>query len=231
MSKNRYRVMIVEDDFRVADINKQFVEKVKGFEVVGVAYTGAEALALLENDQALPDLILLDVYIPDVEGLTLMWEIRKRYPTVDIMMVTAAQEAETIEQIFRVGIFDYIIKPVNFERLKQALERYLEKQKLFGTKKELTQEELDDLRKITPVSTKKNEKLPKGIDKLTMRKVMEVIQESNEEGYTAVEVGRQIGASRSTARRYLEYLVSLKRVKAELHYGEVGRPERRYVAN
>ncbi|MBU8908919.1 response regulator [Desertibacillus haloalkaliphilus] len=225
-----FAVLIIEDDFRVADINKQFVEMVEGFHVSGVAKTGQEALDFLEEASHLPDLILLDVYIPDVKGLELMWEIRKTYQGIDIVMITAANEVETIEETFRGGIFDYIIKPVDFKRLKQTFDRYVEKQKRFEGKQEMTQDELDQLRGVNTSPQVKEEKseLPKGIDRLTLEKVTAVLQENEKVGFTAIEVGERIGASRSTARRYLEYLVSIEQVKAELIYGDVGRPERRY---
>ncbi|WP_265416810.1 response regulator [Alkalihalobacillus deserti] len=232
MINKLYNVLIIEDDFRVANINKQFVEKVEGFQVVGIAKTGNEARTYLEEAGVLPNLILLDVYIPDVEGLDLMWDIRKRYHSIDIIMITAAKEVETIEQTLRGGILDYIIKPINFNRLKQTLESYIEKQNRFESKQEMTQVELDTLRGITATVVEKGQKasvLPKGIDRLTLEKIVSVLRESYKEGFTAVEVGKEIGASRSTARRYLEYLVAIEQVKAELIYGDVGRPERRYV--
>ncbi|WP_054635786.1 response regulator [Thalassobacillus sp. C254] len=230
--KNIYNVFIIEDDFRVANINKQFVEKISGFQVAGIANTGKETLEYLEETSVLPDIILLDVYIPDVVGLELMWKIRKQYAGIEIIMVTAAKEADTIKQTMLGGIFDYIIKPVDFNRLSQTFERYVEKQKLLDRKQEITQEELDAIRGIKASPEEReggDEKLPKGIDPLTLEKVVVVLEESRNNGCTAVQVGQHIGTSRSTARRYLEYLVVTNRAKTELIYGEVGRPERRYI--
>jgi len=232
MTNKSYHVFIIEDDFRVANINKQFVEEINGFQVVGIAHTGKEALTFLQEERMLPNLILLDVYIPDVEGLELMWEIRQKYQQIDIIMITAAVEVETIEQTLRGGILDYIIKPVDFKRLRQTFERYVKKQKLFSSKQSMTQEELDTLRGISNVADEKEVKisnLPKGIDRLTLEQVVSVLKKSNKQGFTAVEIGKQIGTSRTTARRYLEYLVANEQLRAELIYGDVGRPERRYV--
>ncbi|OIJ13863.1 response regulator [Anaerobacillus arseniciselenatis] len=232
MKSKLYNVFIIEDDFRVANINKQFVEKVEGFQVIGSASTGKEAIDFLVETNVLPDLILLDIYIPDVEGLELMWSIRKKYQNIDIIMLTAAKEVQTIEEVLRGGILDYIIKPIDFNRLEQTLQRFVEKQEIFETKQELTQEELDNVRVVSTSVIEKDDKaskLPKGIDRLTLEKVISILQESDKEGFTAIEVGNEIGASRSTARRYLEYLVAAEQVKAELIYGDVGRPERRYV--
>ena len=226
------KVYIIEDDFRVANINSDFIKKIEGFEVIGVANTGNEAISFLENTAELPNIILLDVYIPDVTELELMWEIRNRYQQIDIIMITAAKEIETIEETFRGGILDYIIKPVDFERLKQTFLRYLEKQTLLRSKNEMSQEEIDKLRGLSHYVTSKEEKavdIPKGIDRITLNKVVSVLEKSNQEGVTAVEVSKLVGTSRSTARRYLEYLVLTNQVKAELKYGDVGRPERRYI--
>ncbi|RNA67062.1 response regulator [Alteribacter keqinensis] len=221
-------VLIVEDDFRVADITKRFVNKVDGFTVAGAAKTAKETRDFLEKGPA-PDLILLDVYIPDVDGLSLFWEIRREYPAVDLVMVTAAKEVVTFEEALKGGIFDYIVKPVDLERLAQTLERYKAQRQTLVMKQELDQGEIDDLLQVGRKGSLSDETdLPKGIDAITLEQVKKLLMKEKD-GITAVNVGKQIGASRSTARRYLEYLVSVNEVEARLKYGDVGRPERRYV--
>lgn len=228
---NVFHVLIVEDDFRVAEINRQFVEKIDGFTVLAIAKTGKEALTYLENSDSLPDLILLDVYIPDVFGLDLFWQIRKTYHDIDMIMITAAKEVATIEETLRGGIFDYIVKPVDFTRFEQTLKRYRDQRILLSSKSEMEQEEIDlltGLKELHPLKTVSNEVVPKGIDRITLDKVEDILKQSDG-GMIAVELGAKIGVSRSTARRYLEYLVSIHKVEANLKYGDVGRPERRYV--
>ncbi|TWI53991.1 response regulator [Halalkalibacter nanhaiisediminis] len=228
---NVFHVLIVEDDFRVAEINRQFVEKIDGFTVLAIAKTGKEALAYLENSDLLPDLILLDVYIPDVFGLDLFWKIRKTYHDIDMIMITAAKEVVTIEEALRGGIFDYIVKPVDFTRFEHTLKRYRDQRILLSSKSEMEQEEIDlltGLKELHPLKTVSNEVVPKGIDRITLDKIEDILKQSDG-GMTAVELGAEIGVSRSTARRYLEYLVSIHKVEANLKYGDVGRPERRYV--
>lgn len=216
-----YKVLIIEDDFKIAAINRQFVEQVQGFTVIDVAKTGAEALDIL--DQQTPDLILLDVYIPDVDGLELLWRIREVKKNVDIIMITAAKEVSTIEETLRGGVIDYIVKPVDFSRFEQTLLRYAKKRETLENKQEMGQGDIDLLWGIN-----RSDQMPKGIDPLTLNKVRESLEMMRGEGMTAVELGREIGASRTTARRYLEHLISLNIAKAELKYGEIGRPERRY---
>ena len=225
-------VLIVEDDFRIADINQQFVNRVEGFVVADIVKTGKEALSYLRNAKSLPELIFLDVYIPDVEGLNLFWTLRNEFNEIDVIMITAAREVETIAETLRGGIFDYIVKPADFERFEQTLLRYREQKFVLTSKAELMQEEIDRLTGLQMTfSPKKDteESLPKGIDQITLEKVKIVLQESGENGITALDAGSKVGVSRSTARRYLEYLVSTKEADAQLKYGDIGRPERKYV--
>jgi len=192
---------------------------------------GAEALSIIKESDIQPDLILLDVYIPDSEGLSLFWQVRKGYPKIDIIMLTAAKEVETIEETLRGGIFDYIVKPINFARFEKTLERYKEKKQLLSTKTELEQDDIDRLIGQNKVTGQREpvESFPKGIDQLTLSKINNVLKSSDANGVNALETGEEVGVSRSTARRYLEYLVSVNEAKAQLIYGEVGRPERKYT--
>ncbi|MFS0575768.1 response regulator [Sporosarcina sp. 179-K 3D1 HS] len=226
------QVLIVEDDFRVAEINRQFVNRVEGFIVAGIVKTGEEALTYLRGASNLPHLLLLDVYIPDVQGLDLFWTLRNEYTEIDVIMMTAANEVETIAEALRGGIFDYMVKPVDFDRFKRTLLSFRNQRQLLTTRTELMQEEIDLLTglQITSMPSKKDDKrLPKGIDQLTLDKIKRILQDSGESGITALDAGSNVGVSRSTARRYLEYLVSIKEADAQLKYGDIGRPERKYV--
>ncbi|TWT05500.1 response regulator [Planococcus sp. CPCC 101016] len=230
--KQELHVLIIEDDFRVAEINHQLVEQVDGYVVNGVAKTGDEAMDFLQNCRQLPDLILLDVFIPDRKGLELLREIRSRFHHLDVVMLSAAKEAATIEEALRCGIFDYLVKPVDFPRFEQTLLRFREQKNLLTSRQELEQTDIDRLIGIEPVAVpaaSPDSELPKGIDQLTLVGVMEILQSSAPVGINAMETGKSVGVSRSTARRYLEHLVSIGEAKAQLNYGEIGRPERRYV--
>lgn len=222
-----YQVLIIEDDFRVADINRQFIEQTDGFSVVAICHTAADSLAVLDSLKELPDLVLLDAYIPDVNGLELLWELRRRFRAMDIVMVTAAREVETIQEALRGGVFDYLIKPIESSRMAQMLQRFVHERALLGQYSELEQSQLDkSLIRSQQVDTFQ-ERLPKGIDPLTLEKLRQglVVLKKPQ---TATSLGQFTGVSRSTARRYLEFMVSSGHVVAELDYGEVGRPERRY---
>lgn len=219
-------ILIIEDDLRIADIHKRFIEKIEGFAVVGSAHTGDEAKDWISA--LLPDLVLLDVYLPDALGTELMGFIHEKSPDTDIIFITAASEIEIVKRAFRHGVIDYILKPLTFDRFKDSLLSYKEKRETFSGEGLMQEDAIKSLWNKT-LSTTSNPDLipPKGIDPMTKEKVVSHIK-SIEGGITAETLGLDIGVSRSTARRYLEYLVSEKRAFTELLYGSVGRPERRY---
>lgn len=225
-------VFIIEDDFRVADVNRQQVGQIPGFRVTGCAKTMAEALELLEDPLLQPDLVLLDVYVPDSPGLTLFRELRRRVPEAGIVFLTAAKETETIREALRGGAFDYLLKPVTFERLQQTFSRFRHQHVMLSTRTELLQQEIDRMRTGGEAAGTWEEtagQLPKGIDRLTLDRITDIIRKSPAGGMSAGEVGETAGVSRSTARRYLEHLTAAEQVKAQLNYGDVGRPERKYI--
>ena len=229
MSSKEYGILVVEDDFRIADIHRAFIEQSEGFEVVAVARNGAEAREQMARHAANIQLVLLDAYLPDVEGMELLWALRRDYVQVDIVMVTAAREVDTISEALRGGVFDYLIKPIEASRMQQMLARFRREREALACRNEMSQAELDQmLSRAQPVdTTTSGRSLPKGIDRLTLRSVVEALKQAHQP-LAATQVAHAMGASRSTARRYLEFLVSVQVVYAELGYGDVGRPERRY---
>jgi len=222
-----YKVVIIEDDFRIAEINKSFVEKVEGFEVKGIALNGQSAIDLIDKHK--PDLVLLDIYIPDISGEEILLYIKEHHPAIDIMMITAAKEVKTLEFFLRHGIFDYLIKPVRMERMERSLQKYKWFKQKISKDKELEQQDIDALLNKNDLQIEQQQvSYPKGIDPLTLDRVKRYVTASKV-GVTAEEAGKQLGISRSTARRYLDFLVKKGEMLAELRYGTVGRPERIYV--
>ncbi|RFU68184.1 response regulator [Bacillus sp. V59.32b] len=224
-------VLIVEDDLRIAEIQKRFIEQIQGFQTVGIAASYIEAKSFIEILQ--PDLILLDVYFPDMNGLDLLKETKQENKQIDVIMITATKELDKVQEAITIGVFDYIIKPVVFERFKQSLLRYQDYHtnllELGKNNPHITQQQVDKLlRKDKDGSSSEKSDLPKGIDPLTLEKVLQVLGDDNA-GMTAESVAKQIGVSRTTARRYLEHLVAGGKIRADLAYGAVGRPERVYM--
>ncbi|MDX1770787.1 MAG: response regulator [Planococcaceae bacterium] len=219
-------ILIVEDDLRIADIHRRFIDRIEGFEVVGSAHTGVEAKDWISALK--PDLILLDVYLPDMMGTELLSYIQRESPDSDIIFITAASEVHVVKQAFRGGVFDYILKPLTFDRFRESLFSYKEKRITLSSSGHLEEESIHLLwNQQKTVLPSENIFTPKGIDPKTMEKVLFHLSEQTS-GITAEKFGLISGLSRSSSRRYLEYLVSENQASAELIYGTIGRPERRY---
>lgn len=218
-------VLIVEDDKRIADIHKRFIEKIDGFQVVGLAYTGEEAEDWICSLR--PHLVLLDVYLPDMKGTDLFPRIQRHSPESDVIFITAASETEIVKKAFRSGVADYMLKPLTFDRFKNSLQTYKAKRTFLEARQSMDEKSIQFLWNRNASSSAEPAVTPKGIDPNTMGLINEKLIEAAN-GVTAEEMGKACGMSRSTARRYLEYLVTEGKAQAELLYGTIGRPERRY---
>lgn len=223
------KVLIVEDDPKIAEIHRHFTEKVDHFSVCGIAGSleDAEKMSTLLE----PDLILLDFYFPDGLGTEILWKIRSRHQATDVILITAAKEMDPLQEAMRGGVFDYILKPVMFPRFREALERFYEhRSKIASGATAINQQVVDRLLHPYKNVAPGEPEYPKGIDPLTLKKINALFTRPHPDGLSAEEVGALIGASRTTARRYLEYLSANGQLRAELIYGAVGRPERKYFA-
>jgi two-component system, CitB family, response regulator CitT len=217
-------VVIAEDDFRIAQIHQEFLAKVEGMKLIGKALNAAETMNLLDEHSV--DLLLLDNYMPDRLGSDLLIEIREKHPEVDIIFITAAKEKEYLNKALKFGVQHYLIKPVTMEAFVETLENYKKTKQLLDSLSEINQETVNRFFRVRVEKDQRGE-LPAGIDYLTLRKVSDILK-TEKQGLTADRVGEKMGASRTTARRYLEYLVRIDEAYVEQAYGLVGRPERNY---
>lgn len=223
-----FKVLIIDDDPNIAEIHRHFTEKVEGFQVVGLADSLEDAEKMSELLE--PDLVLLDLYFPEGLGTEILWRIRARRQVTDVIMITAAKELKPLQEAIRGGVFDYILKPVMFPRFKEALERFQEHRGQLKAESGLDQREIDRLMHPYRENKPGEPVLPKGIDPLTLKTVCAVFEQPHPDGLSAEAVSRKTGISRTTARRYLEFLTARGELTAELIYGAVGRPERKYFS-
>jgi len=175
MKEDPIKVLVVEDDFMVAQVNRDFVERVPGFSVVGVASTGEQALEMLEKER--PDLVILDIYLPDMSGTEVLRGIRASGNETDVIVITAAREAGAIRDALRGGAIDYIIKSFRFERFAAALEGYRTYRKRLDSGGEMGQREVDHLYNLV-VKREQPDALPKGIDPQTLDRVRRHLRRS-----------------------------------------------------
>lgn len=216
-------VVIVEDDPMVVEVNRGFVEAVPGFRVAGVARTGREAVDMVKELK--PDLVLLDIYLPDMDGVTALQEIRRLELPTDVIVVTAAQDARTVQNVFRYGAVDYVIKPFKFLRLKEALSSYETLRNRFKSQARMNQAEVDSLGKSR--GRQFEEDIPKRLNEITLKQIyLYLLKEGR--ALSAEEVAEGIGLARVTARRYLDYLEKTGKVMLGMQYGSIGRPINRY---
>jgi response regulator of citrate/malate metabolism len=216
------RTLIVDDDARVADIHRGYTERVEGFVVTGVANRGTEALRRVLEDQ--PDLVLLDIYLPDLSGLEVCRRLRAANNLVDVIAVTAARDVDTVKGAVGLGVAQYLVKPFTFATFRDKLERYAAYRALTQRTGEAEQQEIDAM--LGELRTPGAAPLPKGLSKETLELVVRTLKDAGTQ--SAVEVADRAGLSRVTARRYLEHLVSSDQAELELKYGGGGRPEHRY---
>jgi two-component system response regulator DctR len=227
VSDKLIRVLLIEDDPMVQEVNKQFIEKVEGYKVIDKASNGVEGFQKVKELN--PDLVVLDIYMPKQDGIDMLYQIRKEKANVDVIVITAANDKHTIRTIRQNGAIDYIIKPFKFERIRQTLENY--KQYWFQTASDdsISQKQLDHMLFIqeSGEAVKEKSELPKGLNEATLQQIIRYLIQQTEEK-SAEEVAEGIGLARVTARRYLEYLYNIDRIELDVKYGGVGRPVNRY---
>ena len=215
-----YKVLIVEDDPMVAMINEQYIKRNKNFVIIGKCNDGASALDFLGNNDA--DLLILDVYMPKMDGFETLRRIRNKQITVDAIMVTAANDIESLEEALHLGIVDYLVKPFTFERFQMALEKYIAQDNALKDIDTLNQTSIDH---IIENSRKKSEDLlPKGIQEKTLQLIMEHLEKHKGVWFTGDEIAEKIGLTGVTVRRYMNYLAESGRVIGEMNYETGGRP-------
>jgi response regulator of citrate/malate metabolism len=218
------RTLVVDDDPMTASIHRSYVERVGGFEVVGEAHTGAEAVALATR--LAPDLVLLDIYLPDMSGLDVLRALRTAgSPRVDVIAVTAAKDVNTLRAAIHGGVIHYLVKPFFFDTLRERLEAYAALRGRLDRLRDPEQEDIDHVFSLLRAHGRKS--LPKGISAPTLALVVEALRTAEGE-VTAVEIAERAGVSRGTARRYLEYLAATGATELSLRYGATGRPEHLY---
>ena len=211
------RVLIVEDDPMVTKINQSYIERIPNYQVCACVQTGEEALRYLEQDKKI-DLIILDVFMPKMNGIEMLRKLRSQYTGIDVIFVTAAKEKQIIQSGLQLGAVDYLLKPFTFDRIQSALEKYERRYRLFKLEDEVDQENLDKLFTPSPVR-----ELPKGISQTTLDRIRKAV-DASASVLDLKSMKDELHISLVTLRVYLDYLVGCGILIKSTEMGPVGRP-------
>jgi two-component system response regulator DctR len=232
MSNEVIQVLLIEDDPMVQEVNKQFIERLHQFQVTGTAANGLEGLEKIKSLD--PDLVILDIFMPSLNGIDTLYEIRKEQMDVDVIIISAANDQKTIRKIMQNGAFDYLIKPFKFDRLKHTLEQYYAFRMEVKPDQRVSQSQLDRVIFSNKMATAagapkvfRKDEIPKGLNIATLHQVMNFMNQQISP-LSAEEVADGIGIARVTARRYLDYLNARRLLQLDVQYGNIGRPINKY---
>ena len=209
------KILIIEDDPMVAMIHKEYFRRKEISNDLNHVSTLEEAKEFLANSDT--DLIVLDNYLADGQGIEFLPEL-KGYP---IIMITAANDVQTVEAALTNGVVDYLVKPFTYERFSQAIDKVQDYMKLLS-KEKINQDLIDDYLNSGRVE-EEEDSLPKGLSRITLKKVLENIKEQ-ETGFTTQQVADALDISRITIRKYLNNLVNINVLSEDAEYYTSGRP-------
>lgn len=206
----------------VSLLNRTFTERDSRFHVVQTCSDGRAALEWLSQNPA--DLVILDVYMPLCTGVELLRALRSQSIPVDAIMVTAANDAASVDTLLKMGVVDYLVKPFTYERFQQALDTFCRhKEAVHG--QAVTQGELDKL--FAPPDSG-DRSAPKGLQESTLKLIRDCLHAAPAQGLPSEAISKQTNLSVVTVRRYANYLVERGEACSTVNYDTGGRPCRLY---
>ncbi|MGE0970382.1 two-component system response regulator DcuR [Klebsiella sp. WOUb02] len=221
-------VLIVDDDAMVAELNRLYVARISGFRCCGTASTLNKAREMINDDELEIDLVLLDVYMQHDSGLDLLPTIRASGRDIDVIMITSAADAATVQTSMHYGVIDYLIKPFQFPRFEEALTAWREKRKLMTGQTYYEQADVDRLLHGELPEASDARKLPKGLTSQTLRTLCQWIDAHPATEFSTDELAVAVNISRVSCRKYLIWLAQINILYTTIHYGATGRPVYRY---
>ncbi len=216
------KTVIVEDDLMVSSLNTQFAQQTPAIEIVAVFHNGQDALIYLQNHKA--DLLLLDLYMPELSGLELLKKLREQDNHVGAIMITAANDAGHIEEALHLGIVDYLVKPFRYERFSMAIHKFLRQRQLMSQDGAFAQEDIDKLF----AGVNETESHAKGIQMQTLETIRQCLANHLHDFVSAETIASETGLSKVTARRYLNYLIEMHEAVSRVNYLTGGHPSTEY---
>ncbi len=224
------KTMIIEDDPMVRDINSKFLNKVTGFTLKKAAANLTEAREFISNNDI--DLILLDVFLPNENGIDFLKWLRKNEISSDVILITADKSVDRIKEAFRYGVVDYLIKPFTFERFNESLEGFKGRINSYRGNETIEQGELDRLILNNKHHESNDEQidynLEKGLNKYTYNSISNEINQADDNYFTTEELSEKLHIAKVTVRKYLDYMSKQGKIEKIIEYGKIGRPLYKY---
>ena len=218
-----YKVLVVEDDPMVRMINEQYVRMNKDFCIASSVKNGQEALDYIKENKV--DLVILDVFMPFMNGVEFLKKLREQKLKTEVIMVTAANDTATLEETMHLGVIDYLVKPFALERFQVALEKFTAKMNAINCSDVLDQNLIDSIISNSP--QKKSKEYPKGIQEKTLERIKTCFENKND--WHSVElIAEKLGISIVTVRHYVNYLVKEGFLQESINYETGGRPSSLY---
>jgi response regulator of citrate/malate metabolism len=222
------RIIIVEDDPMVAQLNAAYLERLEGCCVVGQFSNGLEALEYLRKNPV--ELAIVDVYMPVCSGIELLRRLRSEWNRTAVIMITAATEMNVVDEALHLGIEDYIIKPFSYDRLRESVLRFRDKTSLVQGAGTVSQDVVDRILGNHP-RPRTGGSLPKGLNARTMAAIRAVLEQDPDCIHTCESISAASGLSRVTVRHYLNYLIDVGELTSSIDYETGGRPRVLYRVN
>lgn len=208
----------------VAQINRYYLEEFTDIQVVKVFRNGKKALEFLRQTPV--DLVILDVYMPELSGLELLRNMRQLTIHADVIMVTAANATHYVDEMLRLGIVDYLVKPFEYERFRNAVEKYLQRKNLLCSHSTLSQQSIDWI--VKSGGHKAGSSLQKGLQEPTLSLVLKSLQQTPQCYFSCEDLSSRTGLSKVTVRRYLNHLRESRLIDCVVDYETGGRPSMKY---
>lgn len=216
--------IIVEDDPMVTQINRRYLEDFPEITLVGSFGNGNDALAYLKSHVV--DLMILDIYMPLRSGMELLREVRRLSIPTDAILVTAANDTRHVDELLRLGIVDYLVKPFEYARFRGAVEKYLKKANILSSHTTLNQNAIDRMVSVPPVGD--GGELKKGLQQATLSAIVSYLQSAPQQYHSCEQLAAGVGLSKVTVRRYLNHLMEANVVTSRIDYETGGRPSVMY---
>ncbi len=213
------QALILDDDPMITAIHKRYLEMHGGVQVAACCSSGRDALRVIGQREI--DLAIVDVYMPQMDGVQFVRELRARNCPLDVIMVTAANDAEHIRQFMALGVLDYLVKPFEYARFAEAIDRYMKKRAMLTEHASVSQNLLDSL--FTQRESMKAG-LRKGMQEKTLDFILDYMRAHRDEAMTSEQIAAALSLSRVTIRRYMNYLIEQGEVGSMIDYSTGGRP-------